>query len=51
MSDTIFTVNAQSLAFNFSQFDYIRAAQAGVKAANAALRDIREQVEEDAAVT
>jgi outer membrane protein TolC len=48
---TIFTLNAQSLAFNFSQFDYIRAAQASVQAASAALLDIREQVEEDTAIT
>ncbi|QHN04740.1 TolC family protein [Granulicella sp. WH15] len=48
---TIFTLNAQSLAFNFSQFDYIRAARAGVQAASATLVDVREQVEEDTAIT
>lgn len=48
---TIFTINAQSLAFNFSQLDYIRAARAGVQASSAALLDIREQVEEDTAIT
>lgn len=48
---TIFTISAQSLAFNFSQFDYIRAARAGLQASNAALMDIREQIEEDTAIT
>jgi outer membrane protein TolC len=47
---TIFTINAQSLAFNFSQLDYIRAARAGVQASSAALLDIREQIEEDMAI-
>jgi outer membrane protein TolC len=48
---TIFTLNAQSLAFNFSQFDYIRSARAGVQASSAALTDIRDQIEEDTAIT
>jgi outer membrane protein TolC len=48
---TIFTINAQSLAFNFSQLDYIRAARAGIQASSAALSDIREQVEEDVVIT
>jgi outer membrane protein TolC len=48
---TIFTINAQSLVFNFSQLDYIRAARAGVQASTAALLDIREQIEEDMAIT
>jgi len=48
---TIFTLNAQSLVFNFSQFDYVRAARAGVQAASATLVDVREQVEEDTALT
>jgi len=48
---TIFTLNAQSLAFNFSQFDYIRAAHSGLQASNAALTDVREEVEEDTAIT
>ncbi len=48
---TIFTLNAQSLAFNFSQLDYIRAAHAGLLASTAALIDVREQVEEDTATT
>jgi outer membrane protein TolC len=48
---TIFTVNAQSLIFNFSQRDYIRAARAALQASSAALMDAREQVEEDTAIT
>jgi outer membrane protein TolC len=48
---TIFTISAQSLAFNFSQLDYIRAARAALEAANAQLVDLRQQVEEDTAVT
>lgn len=48
---TIFTLNAQSLAFNFSQFDYIRAAHSGLQASTAALVDVRDQVEEDTAIT
>jgi outer membrane protein TolC len=48
---TIFTINAQSLVFNYSQHDYIRAARLGVQASNMALTDVRQQVEEDAAIT
>jgi outer membrane protein TolC len=48
---TIFTINAQSLAFNFSQLDYIRAARADIQASSATLSDIREQIEEDTAIT
>jgi outer membrane protein TolC len=48
---TIFTINAQSRAFDFSQIDYIRAARAGIWASSLALLDSREQVEEDTAIT
>jgi outer membrane protein TolC len=48
---TIFSLNSQSLVFNFSQHDNIRAAAAGLAAAKFALKDMREQVEEDVAVT
>jgi outer membrane protein TolC len=48
---TIFTISAQSLAFNFSQFDYIRAAGATLRASSAQLIDVREQVEEETAIT
>jgi outer membrane protein TolC len=48
---TIFTLTSQSLVFNFSQHDNIRAAAAGLAAAKFALKDMREQVEEDVTVT
>jgi outer membrane protein TolC len=48
---TIFTVNAQSLIFNYSQRDYIRAARAALQASSAALNDAQEQVEEDTAIS
>jgi len=48
---TIFTINAQSLVFNSSQKDYIRAARAGLEAATLALTNVREQIAEDAAVS
>ncbi|ADV81118.1 TolC family protein [Terriglobus saanensis] len=48
---TIFTINAQSLVFNSSQRDYIRAARSGLEAATLALTNVREQIAEDAAVS
>lgn len=48
---SVFNVTSQSLIFNFSQADYIRAARAALNAANFALRDVRQAVAEDAAVT
>src|SRR5882757_8851265 len=48
---TLFTVNAQSLVFSYSQRDYIRAARLGIQAADMALKDVRQQVEEDTAIT
>jgi outer membrane protein TolC len=48
---TVFNVGSQSLLFNYSQRDYIRAARAGLEAANFALRDVRQIVEEDVAIT
>jgi len=48
---TVFSLNSQSLVFNFSQHDNIRAAAAGLAAAKFALKDMREQVEEDVTVT
>lgn len=48
---TIFTLSAHSLAFDFSQLNYIRAARAGLQASSAALLDMRAQVEEDTAIT
>jgi len=48
---TIFSFQAQSLVFNFSQLDYIRAARSGLAAANLSLKDARQQIAEDAATT
>lgn len=47
---TIFSFQAQSLVFSFSQFDYIRSARTGLQATNLSLQDIRQQVAEDAAI-
>ncbi len=48
---SVFNVTSQSLIFNFSQPDYVRAAHAALNATNFALRDVRQAVAEDAAVT
>ncbi|ADV83450.1 TolC family protein [Terriglobus saanensis] len=48
---TVFTASAQSLVFNYSQRNYIRATRFGVEAADQSLAEVRQQVEEDAAVT
>ncbi len=48
---TVFSISAQSLVFSFSQRDYIRAAVAGVQASQLALKDAREAVTEDTAIT
>jgi outer membrane protein TolC len=48
---TIFSLSGQSLAYNFSQHDNIRSASSGLDAAKLQLRDAREQVDEDVAVT
>jgi outer membrane protein TolC len=48
---TVFSLSAQSLIFSFSQRDYMRSASSGLKAAMLTLRDVRDQVAEDAAVT
>jgi len=48
---SIFNITAQSLVFSYSQRDYLRAAQAALDAANLNLKDIREGVAEDAAIT
>jgi outer membrane protein TolC len=47
----VFSLTSQSLVFSFAQHDNIRAAAAGLAAAKFALKDMREQVEEDVAVT
>lgn len=48
---SIFNITSQSLVFSYSQRDYIRAAQAALDAANLNLKDIREGVAEDTAIT
>lgn len=48
---SVFNFTSQSLLLNFSQKDYIRAAEASLNAANLALRDARQAVAEDAAIT
>jgi outer membrane protein TolC len=48
---TIFSFQASSLVYNFSQKDYIRSARSGLEATNFSLKDVRQQVAEDAAVT
>ncbi len=48
---TIFTVNAQSLVFSMQQRQYVRAAHSDVRAAQLALDEVKQQVEEDAAIT
>jgi outer membrane protein TolC len=47
---TLFTVNGGSMVYNASQFYYIRAARAGLDAAQLRLDDIREAVAEDTAL-
>jgi outer membrane protein TolC len=48
---TVFSVSSQSLVFNFSQKDTIRAAAAGVESAKLSLKEAQQQVEEDVATT
>jgi outer membrane protein TolC len=47
---TLGTVSGGSLVFSASQSDYIRSANAGLKAANLALDDMQEAVAQDAAL-
>lgn len=48
---TVFSVSSQSLVFNFSQKDTIRAAAAGLESAKLSLKEAQAQVEEDIATT
>jgi outer membrane protein TolC len=48
---SVFNFTSQSLIFNFSQMDYIRAARASLDAANLTLKDARMAVAEDTAIT
>jgi len=47
----LFSISAQSLVFNFSQKDNLRAAQAALNAAELSLQEMREQIAEDVIVT
>ncbi len=47
---SLFNVTTQSLAYSFSQRDYIRAATAGLKSAQLTLKDDQDQVTLDCAV-
>jgi outer membrane protein TolC len=47
----VFSINSQSLLFNFSQKDTVRAAEAGKKAAELALKEAKQKVMEDAVLT
>ena len=48
---TVFSVASQSLVFNFSQRDNIRAAEAGLESAKLSLKDVQSQVQDDVAST
>lgn len=48
---SIFNITSTSLVFSYSQHDYIRAAHASLDAATFTLKDIREGVAEDTAIT
>lgn len=47
---TLFNFTSQSLLFNFSQQDYIRAARAEVQASQLSLRQAQQDIEEDTAL-
>ena len=47
----VFSLSSQSLLFNFSQKDYVRAAASGVEAAKLALQEAQDKVAEDLVVT
>ena len=48
---SVFNFSTQSLLISFSQQDYIRAARASLNAANLTLKDARQAVVEDTAIT
>ncbi|MBB5338788.1 TolC family protein [Tunturiibacter gelidoferens] len=48
---SIYNLATQSLVFSYSQRDYVRGAKASLDAATLSLKDVREAVAEDAAVT
>jgi outer membrane protein TolC len=48
---SIYNLTTQSLVFSYSQRDYVRGAMASLDAATLSLKDVREAVAEDAAIT
>jgi outer membrane protein TolC len=48
---SIYNLATQSLVFSYAQRDYVRGARASLEAATLSLKDVRESVAEDAAVT
>lgn len=48
---SIYNLTSQSLVFSYPQRDYIRGAKASLEAASLALKDVRESVAEDTAIT
>jgi len=47
----VFSFESKSLVFNFSQNDYVRSAELAVKAAKLSMKEVHDQVAEDAVVT
>jgi len=47
----VFSFASQSLLFNFSQKDYVRSAELGLKAAKLSAKEVHDQVAEDAVIT
>jgi outer membrane protein TolC len=47
----VFGITSQSLLFNFSQRDNLRAAEAAVEAAKLALKEVQDKVAEDVVIT
>jgi outer membrane protein TolC len=48
---SIYNLTAQSLVFSYPQFNYIHSAKASLEGASLALKDVREAVAEDTAIT
>jgi len=47
----VFSIASQSLLFNFSQKDYVRAASEGLRSASLAFQEARDKVAEDVVIT
>jgi outer membrane protein TolC len=50
-SPTLFSFSSQGLIFDISQFSYMKSGRAGIQASLFSLNDVRQQVEEDAALS